>query len=357
MPYGIWMPILPGGGPRTLLTAVKAGLVPVKWFSQVGGKGSGSRLEDRLSTNFMVFAGRAFGARLPRPEYVPLDRAELVARWMSAMIKQSGGCFLNTYPSSAVRACQAARNLGLDLTGAGFTGAGEPFTEAKRTEIESAGGRYIPSYASVETGIIGPGCTRPQSTGEVHLFSDALALIQHTRNVPHSGVTVEAFLLTTLLSSAPKVMLNTETGDYGLVGNRTCGCDHEAFGLTTHISDIRGFDKLTAEGMTLIGTDLVRIVEEVLPAKFGGSSTDYQILEEEEDNGRTRMSVLVSPEVGDIDEDELVRTMLAGLPHGITPNVWSYAGTFRVKRAKPMATARGKLMPLHILKRGDKGGA
>ncbi len=351
VPMGIWMPILPGGGPRTLLTAVKVGLRPVKWFSQVG-KPSGSTYRDRLVTDSIVFAGRCFGFKLPMPEYVPLDRASYIADWVSQNTRRYGGCFLNTYPSSALRVCQAAREKGLDVKGLRCTGAGEPFTEGKRAEIEAAGAIYTPSYASVETGIIGLGCTSPASTGEVHLLSDALAVTQHLRPVPHSGVSVDAFLVTTLLQTVPKVFLNTETGDYGQIGTRRCGCHLEKLGLATHISEIRGFDKLTAEGMTLVGTNLVRIIEEVLPSKFGGGSTDYQIVEEEQEDGHTRMNVLASPELGEIDENELVSTILAALPHvGITPNVWSMAGTLRVKRIQPMTTERGKLLPLHIVKR------
>jgi hypothetical protein len=349
VPHGFWMPILPGGGPRTLLTAAKAGLTPLKWFSQVGQKGTGASLKDRMTSDYIVYAGRLFGARWPKPEYVSLSQAEVVARWVSTMMKRHGGCHLTTYPSSAVRVCQAASRNHLDIAGARFDGGGEPFTEAKRAEMESVGASYCPSYASVETGIIGNGCIHPLSAGDVHFLNDAFALIQHTRSVPHSSLSVEAFLFTTLLASSPKVMLNTETGDYGSIGDRACGCDHEKLGLTTHITDIRGFDKLTAEGMTLVGTDLVRVVEEVLPARFGGSSTDYQILEEEDEAGQTRMNVLVSPGVGDIDESELIRSILAGLPQGgITPSVWSHAGTFKVKRVRPFVTARGKLMPLHI---------
>jgi hypothetical protein len=353
VPNGFWMPILPGGGPRTLLTAAKAGVTPLKWFSQVGRKGTGSSLKDRINTNYVVYAGRLLGKKWPKPQYVGLDQADVVAKWVSVMMKRSGGCYLSTYPSSAVRVCQAARQHNLDIAGARFAGGGEPFTEVKKQEIESVGATYCPSYASVETGIIGLGCTNPSSAGDVHFLNDTFALIQHTRAVAHSNLSVEAFLFTTLLASCPKVMLNTESGDYGSIDARPCGCAHEKLGLTTHISGIRGFDKLTAEGMTLIGTDLVRVVEDVLPARFGGSSTDYQILEEEDESGQTRMNVLVSPEVGAIDEQELIRTILTGLPSGgITPSVWSHAGTFKVKRTKPFATARGKLMPLHIMKHG-----
>ena len=54
---------------------------------------------------------------------------------------------------------------------------------------------------------------------------------------------------------------------------------------------------MTGEGMTLIGTDMVRILEEDLPRRFGGSPLDYQLMEEEDERGFTRLSLVVSPDV------------------------------------------------------------
>jgi hypothetical protein len=56
-------------------------------------------------------------------------------------------------------------------------------------------------------------------------------------------------------------------------------------GWTTHLRDIRSQEKLTAGGMTFLDTDLIRVLEEVLPARFGGAPTDYQLVEEEAEEG------------------------------------------------------------------------
>jgi hypothetical protein len=352
IPISLWWPILPGGGPKQLLMYTKAGGTVAKWFAQVSKKGTGTKLSDRVMTNYLVYAGRLCGTRWPGPEFCPLDEASTVAAWLSGEIRKGGACHMVTYPSSAVRVCQAAKERGLDIKGARFTLGGEPLTETKKAEIESAGATASSIYATMETSMLGAGCLDQAVAGDVHLLSGSFALIQRRRDVPHSNVPVDAFLVTSLLPSGPKVMLNTENGDYGVIETRSCGCKLDELGLTTHVNDIRGFDKLTAEGMTLIGTDLIRIIEEVLPARYGGSSTDYQVVEEEDEKGQTRMSILVSPSVGTIDEGELIKTVLAGLPGpGLTSAMWSHAGTFRVKRIRPEATARGKLLPLHILKR------
>ncbi len=79
--------------------------------------------------------------------------------------------------------------------------------------------------------------------------------------------------------------------------------------------------------------------------------------EEEDAQGQTRMSVLVSPELGEVDEEQLVRTILAELAkendsQRMMARVWADAGTLRVRRERPLTTARGKLLPLHIAKGG-----
>ena len=355
LPMVFWMPILPGAGPIGLLTHAKGGKIPAKWFSPVEKRDFKPSLKNRMGTNYIVYMGRIFGAKWPMPEYIALDDAWKVAQWMASTKKESGGCWMGGYTSLAVRVCQAAKERGLDIDGAIFIVGGEPITEAKRNEIKSVGATVYPAYGFMEAGVVGYGCTNPVAVDEVHLNRDTITLIQYPRQVPHALVSVDAFLYTTLMLSAPKILLNVESGDYGVVERRSCGCKLEELGFTDHVYNIRGFDKLTGEGMTFIGTDLIRIIEDILPAQFGGSSTDYQMVEEEDERGHTRMSVLVSPEVGDVDEDGLIQTVLTELGKGkdtqrMMAQVWAEAKTLRVKRIRPLVTARGKLIPLHIQK-------
>jgi len=353
-PFSLWVPILPGGGPLIMLLFRKGGKPPVKWFSPVDEKGFMPSLKHRLGNNYIVWVGKAFGAKWSGPDYVAMDEALIVARWIAQTLKELGGCCLNTYVSAAVRVCQAARENNLDISGAKFIVSGEPLTQTKIREIESVGATAFCYYWFTEAGFIGGSC--PNSTeGDMHLYKDSVAVIQHQREVPHAKVSVDAFLFTSLLPSAPKVLLNVESGDYGEIDTRSCGCRFDDLGLIDHIYNVRGFDKLTSAGMTFVGTDLIRIIEEVLPAKFGGAYTDYQMVEEEDDKGHTRMSVIVSPEVGPIDEEELIQTIINELRKGedtqrMMAEVWLQAKTLRVKRNRPLTTARGKLLPLHIQK-------
>ena len=83
----------------------------------------------------------------------------------------------------------------------------------------------------------------------------------------------EALLLTSLRSTAPVILLNASMGDQGFMVARRCDCPLERVGWTTHLHTIRSYEKLTAGGMTFLDTDVVRVLEQTLPATFGGAPT------------------------------------------------------------------------------------
>ncbi|MFC1992462.1 hypothetical protein ACFLV3_01455 [Chloroflexota bacterium] len=354
-PVLVWQPILPSSaGLPTMLRSIKMGSTPIRWFSQVESRAIKPSLTKRLATYYIVYASRLFGTAFPTPEHVSLEQASKVADYMAEVLKKGKGCVLWTPPSSAVRICQVSKQRQLDLSGATFVIAGEPLTEAKMKEIKVVGANAISMYAIAEMGIIGYGCAgQTAAPDDIHLLKDSHAVIQHRRETPFGGSSVDAFLFTTLLHKAPKILLNVESGDYGVIETRQCGCKVMDLGLTDHIYNIRSFNKLTGEGMTFVGTDILRIIEEMLPAKYGGASTDYQMVEEEDEKGRTRLIILVSPEVGEIDERQLVQTVISELSKGndvrrMMAEMWSQADMLQVKRQRPFITAAGKLLPLYI---------
>ena len=354
-PVLVWMPILPStAGLPTVFRSIKMGKTPIRWFSPVEARTIKPSLTKRLATYYAVYASRLFGAAFPKPEYVSFEQAYKVTDCMSEVLKKGQGCVLWTAPSSAVRICQLSRQRQLDLSGATFVVGGEPLTGAKMKEIRAVGANAVNMYATAEIGIIGFGCAGQMAApDDIHLLKDSHAIIQHRREAPFGEASVDAFLFTSVLHKAPKILLNVESGDYGVIETRQCGCKVEGLGFTDHVYNIQSFEKLTGEGMTFVGTDILRIIEEVLPAKYGGASTDYQMVEEEDERGHTWLSILVSPEVGEVDEGELVQTVLSELSKGkdtqrMMTEIWSQAEMLRVKRQRPLITAAGKLLPLYI---------
>lgn len=352
-PLAIWFDGLPGNALNTILTRVPFGNVPERWFTPTAGKGARPAAKFRLAEQAILGVVRASGVAVPRAQAVSLDRADVIARWAEEALARHGRCGIKTLMSRALRVCLAADDLGIDLTGLTISGGGEPPTAAKVRAIEQTGARVISNYHFQEAGAIGLMCANPIQTADHHLLRDHLAMITAPRQVPGFDITVEAFCFTTLLPSARKLMLNVETDDYGIVEDRECGCPWEAFGFTTHIREVRSFRKLTGEGVTLIGNDMVHILESVLPERFGGSPLDYQLHEEEDERGLTRLTIVVSPSVDLEDERAVVDAVLEGVRESghagaIAGAIWAQAGTLRVRRAAPTWTRRGKLMPLHL---------
>ena len=356
IPYAIWFGTLPDHtGLGSILQRSRYGDIPTKWFSPVSNQDSKVALKYRLANQGTIIAARLLGLPVPWPEPVSLDQAALIARWAIKMVAVHGACLIVTHVSKALRVCITALEEGLDLTNVTLMGGGEPPTPAKVKMMTRSGARWVPQYFFVEAGPVGLGCQQPVDETDLHFLKDSLALIQYPRQVPGSEITVQAFNFTTLLPSAPKLLLNVESDDYGIIETRSCGCPFETYGLTEHVRDIRSFGKLTGEGVTLVGSEMLHILEEVLPTRFGGSPLDYQLMEKEDRQGFTRLSLLVSPKIQIKGESEVFETVMEALKRSSTAahlagELWQQAATLTIMRQEPIWTKGTKFMPLHRTK-------
>ncbi len=349
----IWLPF-GGGASVALLVYSKLGRVPVKWFSHVSGKELNPRF--RWSARFLAAWGRLIGARLPVPEFAPLSAAPTVARWMAERVRQGRPPCVTTYASSAVRAAVAALDQGLSLEGAAFITIGEPLTDAKRAKIEASGAKLIVRYAITEAGIIGYGCSSPKASDDLHLLRTNLGMIERRMPIRGGEVEVDGLLITSLLGSAPKILINVATGDYATMETRECADTFGRLGYHVHLSEVRSFEKLTGEGVTFARTTLIHVLETVLPKKFGGEPTDYQLVEQETAAGLTQLCLMVSPTIGPIDEAALKRTFLETVGWGdgamkMGSVLWDQAGTLTIRREAPISTKMGKVQPFHLQRR------
>ena len=354
-PSAHWMHILPGNGFRFLIQRAYMRQWSEHWFSSLGWREHKEWPRFTAATFYMVASARSAGLKIPFPEFVRLDDALVVARWLSDAVAREGRCLLASNVSHAMRTCIAARDAGISLAGATFRIGGEPVTTAKAEFMRELGIRVITGYGMVEVSNIGLGCPNGLDAGDVHLSMDTMALITHPHEIPGTAISVPAFQLTTLSESTGKLMLNVEVDDCGIVEQRKCGCAFEAAGLDIHLRDIRSYSKLVGEGVTLVGNEMVRILEEFLPSRFGGTALDYQLLEEEDASHLTRLFLIVSPRVRIDDEQSVIDAVHDALDRssasaGVASAVWRQAGSLRIRRTEPVWTARGKLMPLHMAK-------
>jgi hypothetical protein len=351
--HGVHHAILPGHGVSTILNLSKLGIRTDRWFARTVPAHSALNLAySYLATYLTVALGRAFGPGFPRPEFTDGDDVGRMLAWIAEKRRAGVPMAITTSPSSAFAIARAAAAARISLEGATFIVSGEPFTEAKAQTVARSGARVATRYTFSGGGNIGFACAHPLYVDEIHVNQHTTAIVERPTPIP-GAPEIRPFLFTTLDPSWP--LLNVENGDYGILETRECGCALERAGLSLHLHHIRSYEKFTSEGMNYFYGDLYEFFETALPGDFGGASGDYQLVEEEDDDGRTRLTLRADPRIGALDEAKLLARLREELGrrswgHEFQARIWERAGTLRIKRAPPVASAMGKILPLQIQK-------
>ena len=355
--HAVWG--VPGGSAiAQLLVRWQAGAFPVRWFSQLDPNDPGLHPRYRWSARVLRWGSLPASPRMPRPEHVPVDDPTPIARWMAGVLRAGDIPHLAAFASSAVRVCQVALAEGLDLRGAQFTLVGEPTTAARLAQLHRAGAAGVPHYTSVEAlGNLAVGCLAPREPDELHVIHDLNAIVQPGADAP-PGLPPDALLVSSLRPEVRLVLLNASLGDQATMQPRPCGCPYARLGWTTSIHTVRSHEKLTAGGMTFLDADLVRVLEEVLPGRFGGGPVDYQLVEDEAPDGRPRLRLRVHPGVGPLDAAAVLDAFLAAIGTGsgaarVMGLAWRRAGLLTVERRPPEHTLGGKILHLHATRAGS----
>ena len=347
-------PILPAAdGILRCVRSSRLGCPIEKWFSTYSESLDSTHYQ--VATQAMVAVARLFGEKVPFPAFLPPNDFSPVAEWIATRRRQGQAVAVTCHTSPAVRVAAAAVEEGLDIRGTLFLVGGETLTEAKRRVIEAAGAEVFPRYPIVELGPIGYACRQMTTGNSVHLFHDSVAVINYRRTAPLSGAQVDSLLFTTLLPCAALALINVEMDDCGVLARATCDCTFSRAGFTTQIRDIFSYGKLTGHGVTLAGTDVLDILEKVLPARFGGGPLDYQLVEADAPH-QARIILRVSRRVP-LPSPEAVRDCflreLRQFQGGTGAlRAWRSAGALEVVHEDPLVTRTGKVLPLHLLGSG-----
>jgi hypothetical protein len=345
---------MPGGSLGVLLRYAVGGPAYSVWFTMVDPASPKLSPRYQWSIRFALWASRIGGAPIPRPRYASLDHPMPILGWMQEQLREGKVPHLTCPASAGVRLAQAASAQGMDLAGARLMVTGEPLTQARRRTIEEVGARCMSCFAASEVGNIGLGCAAPEAADDAHLLEGVLALIQPGVTGSARGLPPTALLLTSLSSAARLILINASLGDQAVVGKRECGCPLKVLGCT-HMHTIRSFEKLTTGGMTFLDAEIIPILEEVLPDRFGGGSTHYQLVESEAVDGAAELRLLIHPSVGDVDEDAVTKALLTAIGERSEANhlmvlAWRAANVLRVERKPPLTTAGGKILHLHSVR-------
>jgi hypothetical protein len=343
---------VPGAGSFNRLVSYSLSNLPVdRSFFLV--QAADGKLHPRYlwSNRFLRYAARCAGIRLPRPRYVPMADPLPIVRWMSDVLRTGRIPHLHAYASCVARICRTALDAGTSLEGAQFAMGGEPTTAARLALVHAVGARADIHYSTSESGGLGRSCMAAQFVDEVHFRENRCAMIQPGEHAA-PGLPPSALLVTSILPDARMVLLNVSTGDQAVASARQCGCPLENAGLKTRLHTIRSFEKLTAGGATFLDTDLIRVLEEVMPSRFGGGPTDYQLVDEETENGAPRVLLMVHPRLGPLDAGGIRQVFLEVIGQGsgverVMMSVWRDAGLPIVEREAAKITAGGKILHVH----------
>ena len=343
----------PGAGLR-FRTVKYAGFgePPAATFSQVDPHSQEIRAYFRWNMRLLSWVSRVAGRHLPWPAFVPLSDPSPLAAWLASTRQAGRTANVYTFPGSGVVLARCAMEKGYDISGTRLTVSGEPITAARIATMRAAGCHVVPRYGSMETGAIGYGCMRPEHPDDLHLLTDMYGMIQAGSDGAAVGLPPKALLMTCLHPQSPFVMLNLSMGDQAEMSERRCGCPLEQSGWTRHLSYVRSFEKLTGMGVTFDGHHLIPVLEEAMPARFGGGPTDYQLVEGEGPGGEPVLNLVVHPRLGELDHQEVIETFLSALAKGSDSNDmmvqrWRDGGTLAVARRPPSTTKAGKINPLH----------
>ncbi len=353
--HAVYDAILPSSSINQPLLSSKVGKVTDRWFVyRIPSRTWLNGLYNYLSTYEIVIGGKWFGPGFPKPEFADRRDVRRIVLWIAEKKQHGQNTHITTVVSNAVRIARAAWELGVSLERTKFTVTGEPLTPAKYDVIKRAGATTTNRYAYGGGVNIGFGCANPAHLDDIHVNQHMLALISHPEPLYPNGPPIYPLLCSTLDPAAPSFLFNVESGDYATFEPRNCGCALGSVGLGTHIHHIRSFEKLNAEGMNYFYTDdLYDLVENILPVECGGGPGDYQLVEEEDNNGQTRLTLFVHPDVGDVKEEKLLARLKKEIGkgswnHELHCRIWERANSFRVKREVPHTSPRGKILPFHM---------
>jgi len=336
-----------GGSPSWLLTLLRLGHTVDAWYYPIHPLPAAAR----IGLGYIGGLARLAGHRTPRLQHADLLAPEPIVRWLAAHADRP--ILVNTVASSAVRISVVAAEMGVSLAGVTFNSRSEMLSPARRAAIEASGAAALANYATVEVSSIGYGCPRGVAADDLHLCLERYAVVERERAVFDGGPLVDALLFTTLSENAPKVALNVETGDSARIERRACGCLMGDLGLTTHLSEVRSFEKLSSEGTTFARASVLAILEGVLPQRFGGSPLDYQIVEIAGADAASRLQLRIHPRLGLLDHGAVRAVLLEELARGGMVDAYQArlierAAAVVVVRQPPLATAAGKVLPFHL---------
>lgn len=343
-------PILPGYGLYAAVLADRLASGFDRWYA-VGGA-TRANLHYRAATRFLVAQMRLFGSKAPYPIYLKQNDFLPVANYLRSRLDEGREASISGFVSVIARVAAAAVSSGLDLTGCLALTAGEALTEAKRQVIQSSGMTVYASYGATDFGNFGLPCMHMNKGNCVHIFKEGIALVSRKEDTAWTDTAVNSLYATSILPYSSRIFINAEVGDTGVIEKATCDCSFTRLGFDLQVRDMAAISKITAQGVTIEVSELVPLLEEALPARFGGHPGDYQ-LSETEAASQTEMVLRIRPGVSTAAPEEILRHFLGDVKrvYGGSMSVlsWLHSEGIRAEMAPPVLASTGKFRAIRLL--------
>lgn len=343
-------PVLPSAiGVLLGLSMSRLGCPMHEWHA-TGSSGRDS-LHYRLLTRYLTRASRGNNVGIPTPRYLRQGDFTTPTEWIARQKEAGSPSMVSAFVSPAVRMAALATERGWDISGSIFFSGGEVLTPAKTAVLQAAGASVSSRYWVSELGPIGIACSHRLNQDRMHLLHHTVAAIQRDVPAPFGQGNVTAGLLTSVSPWCPSILINAEMGDSFRIKRSSCDCVFGQAGLAWEVSEVSSYTKLTGQGMTLVGNDIIAVLEERLPQLFGGGPGDYQLVERQGDT-QTELELRVSPRAGASNlpqvRSELIRELRTVYGGSLATRVWEHSGGLSVAEKEPFATETGKVPPLHL---------
>ena len=322
-----------------------------KWFILSKTSSLSGRLRSEVVHGLIRFIGG-----FPAPEPASLGQLQKVADFLFDQLNAGWRPVVCTPPSAAAALALEIGKKGRSLDGVSFLLGAEPVTAARRRTIESSGARAVPTYGTSEGGWIGAQFPGDSLVDEVRIFRDAYAVIvQRDAPGPHAGPA--PILVTNLRPAAPKVLINAELGDSAVLEGIDSDDAASQIGYNLRMHTIRSFRKVTAWGVTLALTDLYAVLEEDLPRGLNAAVGDFQLIEEQDEEGISGLRLIVNSSVGASD-NQVKRAFIRELSkkrmyYRAMAEMVNDAGVLRIERGCPVATEAGKVLPVMMRRQSE----
>ena len=180
----------------------------------------------------------------------------------------------------------------------------------------------------------------------------AIALVSRAQKSAWSDTQVNSLYATSLLPLAPRIFINAEIGDTGVIEKATCDCSFSKLGFDLQVRDVAAISMVTAQGVTIEITELVPLLEEKLPARFGGYSGDYQLCEAEA-GSQTEIVLRIRPGVSTAPPNDILKHFLDEVKRvyggSLSVASWLHSEGIRAEVVPPVLAATGKFRAVRLL--------